>query len=99
MALTITWPCKRPTYQINTIDDIANLPITTSKLNQPELLKNLGRLGRSTTAAVVSHYGITPVFDIYINTENRDLGGVTEDIKTIVEEFRKQAPQWHIFIH
>jgi multidrug efflux pump subunit AcrB len=84
---------QTPDYQINTIDDIANLPITTPKLNRPELLKNLGILGRSNTAAVVSHYGIQPVFDIYINTENRDLGGVTEDIKKVVEEFRKQAPR------
>lgn len=88
---------QTPTYQINTIDDIDNLPITTAKLNQPELLKNLGTLGRSTTAAIISHYGIQPVFDIYINTENRDLGGVTQDIKKSLNNFGSMLLAVHFY--
>lgn len=82
-----------PTYQINTIDDFANLPITTSKQNQPQLLKNLAQVGRGTTAAIISHYQIMPVFDIYVNTQDRDLGGVTQDVKKIVENFEKDLPR------
>jgi multidrug efflux pump subunit AcrB len=84
---------QTPTYQINTIDDFSNMPITTNKLNQPELLKNLAGLGRSTTQAIISHYQIMPVFDIYVNTQDRDLGGVTQDVRKIVDEFRKTLPR------
>jgi multidrug efflux pump subunit AcrB len=84
---------QTPTYQINEIDDLANLPITTSKLNQPELLKNIALMRRSTTAAVISHYAIRPVFDIYLNTQDRDLGGVSQDVGKVVDEFRKQLPR------
>jgi multidrug efflux pump subunit AcrB len=84
---------QTPTYQINTIDDIANLPITTNRVSQPELLKNLAALGRSTTPAIISHYQIMPVFDIYVNTQDRDLGGVAGDVRKIVDDFRKQLPR------
>jgi multidrug efflux pump subunit AcrB len=80
---------QTPTYKINSIDDIANLSITSPKLTQPELLTNLAKMGRSTTYAIVSHYAIQPVFDIYVNTQDRDLGGVTEDVRKIVANFEK----------
>ncbi len=84
---------QTPTYQINTIDDIANIPITANSLKQPELLKNLAELGRSTTPAIISHYQIMPVFDIYVNTQDRDLGGVTEDVQKIVDQLRPHLPR------
>ena len=84
---------QTPTYKINSIDDVANLPITTNKLNKPELLSNLAKIGRSTTSALISHSGIQPVFDIYLNTQDRDLGGVTQDVRKIVADFQKQAPR------
>jgi multidrug efflux pump subunit AcrB len=82
-----------PPYQINAIDDFANMPITTNKVNQPELLKNLAKLGRSTTPAIISHYQIMPVFDIYVNTQDRDLGGVTQDVRKIVDDFKRTLPR------
>jgi len=84
---------QTPTYKINSTDDIANLPISTSKLNKPELLTNLAKIGRSTTSAIVSHYAIQPVYDIYVNTQDRDLGGVTEDIRKVVDSFKKDLPR------
>jgi multidrug efflux pump subunit AcrB len=84
---------QTPTYKINSTDDISNLPITSSKLNKPELLTNLATVGRSTTSAIVSHYAIQPVFDIYVNTQDRDLGGVTQDIRKVVDDFKNQVPR------
>jgi multidrug efflux pump subunit AcrB len=40
---------------------------------------------------VVTHYNIMPAIDIYATTQGRDLGGVTEDIRKIVEASR---PEW-----
>jgi multidrug efflux pump subunit AcrB len=34
--------------------------------------------------AVVSHYNVQPVFDVYANVQGRDLGGVAHDIDGIV---------------
>jgi len=84
---------QTPTYEVNTFDDISTLPITNKPSAQPALLKNLANLGRSTTPAVVSHYQIMPVYDIFINTQNRDLGGVTDDAEKIVADVTAHLPR------
>jgi multidrug efflux pump subunit AcrB len=56
------------------------------------LLMNLAGTRHSPTSAMVSHYAIQPVFDIFANTEGRDLGGVARDIENVVARFRDKAP-------
>jgi multidrug efflux pump subunit AcrB len=43
--------------------------------------------------ALVSHYDIQPVIDIYGSVQRRDLGGVADDIKKIIDDSRKQLPR------
>jgi multidrug efflux pump subunit AcrB len=43
--------------------------------------------------AVVSHYDITPVLDIFGAVDGRDLGGVARDIQPIVDRARKELPE------
>lgn len=83
---------QTPTYQINTIDDISTLPISSQANRPPVLLKNIAQLGRNTTPAIASQTQIMPVFDIYVNTQDRDLGGVTTDARKIVDDLRKHLP-------
>jgi multidrug efflux pump subunit AcrB len=96
-----------PQYKLDSIDSIGNLPITANQSsstansqtptaanqNSPQLLRNLGTVSRSTMPQVVSHYNIQPVYDIYANTQDRDLGGVSHDINRIVAEFKRQLPK------
>jgi len=89
---------QTPTYQINTIDDISELPISSAQNKPPVLLKSVAQLDRSTTAAVASHSQIMPVFDIFMNTQDRDLGGVAADTRKIVDDLRKNLPRG-IFIN
>jgi multidrug efflux pump subunit AcrB len=43
--------------------------------------------------AVVSHYDVQPVIDIYGSVQGRDLGGVARDIGPIVDAARKDLPR------
>jgi len=43
--------------------------------------------------AVVSHYDIQPLIDIYGSVQGRDLGGVARDLNKIVEASRKELPR------
>ena len=43
--------------------------------------------------AVVSHYNIAPVIDIYGAVTGRDLGGVSSDINKIIDATRNQLPR------
>jgi multidrug efflux pump subunit AcrB len=52
----------------------------------PQILNNLASVRRGTTYGIVSHYRIQNVYDIYLNIQDRDLGGVTADINKIIKE-------------
>jgi multidrug efflux pump subunit AcrB len=45
------------------------------------------------TPALVSHYNIQPVVDVYASVQGRDLGGVATDTRKIVSEFEKHLPR------
>ena len=54
--------------------------------------EQLAPLERDETPAVVNHYNVQPVFDVYANVQGRDLGGVADQITKIVNEFRPKLP-------
>ena len=69
-------------------------PFTSSvSAGVPSLLLNLASSRRSTTSATISHYAIQPVVDVYANVQDRDLGGVMQDINVILEKFKKHLPE------
>ncbi len=83
-----------PQYDIDSLQTLSNIPLTT---NQPAVapqnqLGTLGTLGRSSQQAVVSHYNVQPVLDIFAATQGRDLGGVAADVSRIVDAARAQLP-------
>lgn len=59
----------------------------------PSLLTNMASTRHSPTSAMVSHYAIQPVFDVYANTQDRDLGGVAHDVQRVIDRYKKSAPR------
>jgi multidrug efflux pump subunit AcrB len=49
-------------------------------------------MSRGTQQAVVSHYNVQPVLDIFASAQGRDLGGVASDVSKLVDEARAQLP-------
>jgi len=72
---------QTPQYHLDTLSDLANIPITGGRRGEMQILGGLGSFSRDRGNAVVSHYAIQPVFDIYATTQGRDLGGVADDIR------------------
>jgi multidrug efflux pump subunit AcrB len=80
---------QTPQYRIDSFDAIGRTPITGPSSNgQPQLLSNLATFQRGTTVAVVNHYNVQPTFDVFANTDRRDLGGVASEVYNIVNEFQ-----------
>jgi len=57
-----------------------------------EPLSNLASVERTETPAVISHYDVQPVFDIYANVQDRDLGSLSGDIQKVVDEWTPKLP-------
>ncbi len=79
-------------YRIDTLDALQGEPVVATGLAAPELLTNLAQVRRGTTLAVANHYNIQPVFDVFANVQDRDLGGAARDVRRIMAEHGRTCP-------
>jgi len=84
---------QTPQYRMDTLGDLRGIPIVNSSLRQPEILTNLAGIRRGQTSAIVTHYDVQRVIDIYATTQGRDLGGVAAGVDKVIDEFRGQLPR------
>ena len=93
MGITYMVAAQTPQYQIDSINALENTPIPLhTASNRSELLSNMATLTPAVLPEVINHHNGAPVFDIFANTENSDLGSVATRINRIVEEERKNLP-------
>ena len=84
---------QTPQFEINSLDSIQNTPIGSSAGGVPQILGGVATVQRTISPAVVGHYNIQPVFDVYANVDGRDLGGVATDVRKLLPEFEKKLPR------
>src|SRR5277367_3023097 len=85
---------QTPQYRADTLQDVENIPITgTDPTAPPSLMASLVSTQRGAGMAVISHYNVAPVIDIFGAATGRDLGGVAGDINKIIEDTRQQLPR------
>jgi multidrug efflux pump subunit AcrB len=83
---------QTPTYRVDSPAAILSTPISKAGGASTQLLSNVAQVQRGQTSAVVSHYNVQPVFDVYANIENRDLGSVAADVDRVIAEFNHKLP-------
>jgi multidrug efflux pump subunit AcrB len=84
---------QMPQYRIDTLSDLANVPITSADGTTAQYLGGLARITAGPSPGVVSHYNVQPVIDIYGATQGRDLGAVAGDIGRIIHDTRHSVPR------
>lgn len=85
---------QTPQRTLDTLDAIKKIPITSPGGGNTQLLDNLiSSVKRGTTTSLISHYNVQPVFDVFANTDQRDLGGVSEDIYKAVAAVTPKLPR------
>src|SRR5258706_5573187 len=57
-----------------------------------QLLGGLATIQRTSSNALVSHYNVRPVIDIYATPQGRDLGGVAADIQKVIQDTAHEVP-------
>jgi len=85
---------QTPQYRADTLQDIQNIPVTGTDPNAPpSIMASLVSMQRGTGSAVVSHYNVAPVIDIFGAVTGRDLGSVSGDINKTIDATRQQLPR------
>jgi multidrug efflux pump subunit AcrB len=82
---------QTPEYRLSSLSDLQATPVVAPGV-APQLLGNLATEVRRTGVAVVDHYDIQRVYDVYAGASGRDLGGVARDIDRIVDNVRQKLP-------
>jgi CzcA family heavy metal efflux pump len=93
----VTYPVavQAPQYRVTSLDDLMSVPVNSTGNPQAggQLIGNLAQISPVVRPAVVNHYGIQPVVDVYASTQGRDLGGVAAATDKIVKDFNGKLPR------
>ncbi|MGK6321413.1 efflux RND transporter permease subunit [Sphingomonas sp. DT-204] len=85
---------QTPEYRVGSVGDLANIPVTGAAGNAGgQVLGGIGTIQRSNASAVVSHYNIAPVIDIFATPNGRDLGAVAGDINKVLDDLKAETPK------
>jgi CzcA family heavy metal efflux pump len=91
----VTYPIaiQSPQYRQTSLQDLMNTPVTNAGLQGSQVLGNLAQVSPVARPAVVNHYNVQPVIDVYASTQGRDLGGVASDIMKALKPFQDHLPR------
>jgi multidrug efflux pump subunit AcrB len=84
---------QTPQYKIQSLQDLQNIPISSSSMSRPEILADVASISRSSEMEALSHYNIRRVLDIYGNVQDRDLGAVGRDVTHITNASARLLPR------
>jgi CzcA family heavy metal efflux pump len=90
-GVTYQMAVQSPQYRMTSLDDLMAVPV-----NSPQGAQVIGNLVQVTPVsrpAVVNHYAVQPVIDVYASTQDRDLGGVAAATDKIIKEFDGKLPR------
>ena len=91
---------QTPQYRVDNLQSLQNTPIGgVAPGTQPQILANMVDTSTVARPAVVSHYNVQPMINIYASVDGRDLGGVADEITKLVNNVTAQLPRGsHIVI-
>jgi CzcA family heavy metal efflux pump len=85
---------QTPQYRVDSYQALQNTPVTGSVPGaRPQILGNLVTTSTTARPAVVSHYNVQPMINVYASVNGRDLGGVADEVTQRVNDIQKQLPK------
>ena len=88
-GVTYSVAVQSPQYRVTSLQDMMEMPINDPSAAKWQVLSNLAQVTPTARPAVVSHYNVQPVVDVYVSTQDRDLGAVAKDTMEVLTPFEK----------
>ncbi|MBU6367607.1 MAG: efflux RND transporter permease subunit, partial [Gemmatimonadetes bacterium] len=91
---------QTPQYRVGSLEAIQATPVLgavgtappTAPLTTP-LLANVATVTRRSALASINHHDVVPVFNVYANVQDRDLGGVAADMQAVLDSLSPTLPK------
>jgi multidrug efflux pump subunit AcrB len=90
---------QTPQYRIDSIDAMQRTPVTPAGgSGNTQLLSSMATVRRGISTAIVNHYNVQPVYDIFCDVDLRDLGSVARAVQKVIDEESGGLPKgsWSI---
>ncbi len=87
MGMTYMVAAQTPQYKLSSLNAVENTPIPT-RSGSTELLSNMASISHEIQPINANHRNVQPVFDVYANIQNSDLGAVSARIQKLIKEFQ-----------
>ena len=84
---------QTPQYRFQSMNDLLNIPLNSNGGTNMEILGDVASVSRGHEMAIINHYNIRRVIDIYGGVQDRDLGGVSREVEKIVSANQKLLPR------
>ncbi len=84
---------QTPQYNLDSLNDLANLPVSSGANNNQQLLGGIASFNRTTRNAVVSQYDSQPMVQINATTQDTDLGTVAKEVRRVIAETEADLPK------
>jgi multidrug efflux pump subunit AcrB len=82
-----------PQYKMSSVDALQSTPISVPGVAPMQLFGNLSSEYRDIAPAVINHYNVAPVYDVFAGTDRRDLGGVASDVDKVIAKAQATLPR------
>ena len=92
-GVTYTVAVQAPQYHVTSLQNLMGMPINDPNVRNYQVLGNLAELTPTARPAVVSHYNVQPVIDVYVSTQGRDLGTVAKETMNVLKGFEHNLPR------
>jgi multidrug efflux pump subunit AcrB len=84
---------QTPQYRFQSMNDLLNIPLNANGGTNMEILGDVASVTRGHEMAIINHYNIRRVIDIYGGVQDRDLGAISQDVEKIVSANQKLLPR------
>jgi CzcA family heavy metal efflux pump len=87
---------QTPQRALDSLSALENLQLSQPSSNASDIpitLSTVASLSRSNISGVVSEYNIRPMVQIFATTQGRDLGAVSEDIRSVIDSLAVSKPK------
>jgi len=84
---------QTPEYRIQSLNDLSGIPLSGGDGRAPQILSSVANIQRTNVPAVVSHYAVQPVIDLYATPDRADLGAVANRLETVLKAHASERPK------
>jgi multidrug efflux pump subunit AcrB len=84
---------QTPQYRVPSLDALNATPLTARTAGQQQLLGNLAAISRTAMPTNITHYDVSPTYDVQANVDGTDLGSVSAGVSKIVKSVATTLPR------